>query len=298
MRKTTPISGWRLRLYMDKRLAVISEQRNHDYVQIMRQINEVAVHGGLRQFDTYSRLWEYPWVWTRLEPLKGRNLRVLDIGSELSPFSWFLATQGFDVTVSDVKANCWQFWQKASQALGVKVHKRILNAQNLDIPTSSLDIYLSLSVIEHVPDKTRAICEAARVLRPEGLLVMTFDICEPDMGMTFPEWNGRALSMHEFDSLFRDSSWFESGLTELAWNTGDIPDYLAWNRTTAPWHNYVAGAAVARRNNKTWVESIWKDSVRTLRKELRTFYFVGGWYLRCGLSAAGRKIVQPIKSSI
>lgn len=47
----------------------------------MHQINEVANHGGLRRFDTYSRLWEYPWVWTRLEPFKGRNLRVLDIGT-------------------------------------------------------------------------------------------------------------------------------------------------------------------------------------------------------------------------
>jgi hypothetical protein len=84
---------------------------------------------------------------------------------------------------------------------------------------------------------------------------MTFDICEFALGMTFPEWNGQALSMDEFDRLFKDSEWFEPGVSGLAWNTDDISKYLTWHRSTAPHHNYVTGGAVVRRNERVRMES-------------------------------------------
>lgn len=31
------------------------------------------------------------------------------------------------------------------------------------------------------------------MLKPGGLLCLTSDICEPALGMTFPEWNRTAL---------------------------------------------------------------------------------------------------------
>jgi SAM-dependent methyltransferase len=248
----------------------------------MEDINQIAHKGGLVEYITYSRIWEYPWLWFQLNSLKGSGLRVLDIGSERSPFAWFLATQGFKVTVSDVTANYWRTWQRASHRLDVGVNKRILDAQDLDIPTASVDIYLSVSVIEHVTDKAEVIMEAARVLRPGGLLVMTFDICEPDMGMTFPEWNGRALTMRETDGLLRDCPWFGQEVSVLPWNTGDIPQYLSWHRTTAPWHNYVTGAVIVRRSDRIWAEPAWKDYLRSLRGKIRIASSVAMWYLQHG----------------
>jgi len=239
---------------MRKQAATLSEQWSDQYVQIMQRINEVALRGGLQKYDTYCRIWEYPWIWFQVESLRGGNLSVLDIGSEKSPLPWFLATQGFKMIVSDNTGKHWQTWQRASHNLQVKVRKRILDAQAIDLPTASIDIFLSVSVIEHIPHKEQVIAEAARVLRPGGLLIMTFDICEPEMGMSFPKWNGRALSMADFDCLFRNSSWFEPRLADLPWNVDSIPSYLEWNRTTAPHHNYIAGAAVVNRNALIWSE--------------------------------------------
>jgi hypothetical protein len=132
-------------------------------------------------------------------------------------------------------------------------------------------------------DKVKAITEAARVLKPGGLLILTFDICEPDMGMTFPEWNGRALTMQEFDDIFMKSGWFETGTSEQSWNTADIPEYLSWNRTTAPHHNYITGAALFRRNRAIW--PIRKGSLIALRRRGYTRSAVAGWYLRWFLRA-------------
>ena len=185
-----------------------------------------------------------------------------------------------------------------NQLLSANVRRRVLDSQDLDIPSASVDIYLSVSVIEHVWDKAKVFEEAARVLRPGGLMVMTFDVCEPDMGMTFPEWNGRAMTMREFDDLFRNSPWFEPGLSELPWNTGDIPEYLSWHRTTAPHHNYVTGAALVRRNDRAWVEPAWKDHLRTVRGKRRTISSVAVQYLRHGPRPLQRKVVRPIRALI
>jgi len=277
---------------MNKQLATLIELQSHRYERIMKQINEIAIRGGLQEYITYSRIWEYPWLWFQLNQLKGHGLRIIDIGSEKSPFPWFLAMQDFRVTVSDITANYWRIWKKASQQLKVAVDKRILNAQDLDLSNASTDIYLSVSVIEHVPDKPMAIAEAARVLRPGGLLIMTFDICEPDMGMTFPEWNGRSLTMCEFDDLFKNSPWFEPGLSELPWNINDIPEYLSWHRTTASWHNYITGAAIIKRNNRPWVEPAYKEHLRTLKGKWNTSSSVAFNSMQHGMEIIKRGIVK------
>jgi SAM-dependent methyltransferase len=150
----------------------------------------------------------------------------------------------------------------------------------MDIATASIDIYLSVSVIEHVPDKRRALSEGARILRSGGLLVWTFDICQPEMGMTFPGWMGEALSMEGFDSLFRESPWFEPGLAEISWNREAIPEYLAWHRTTSPHVNYITGAAVVRRTAQAWKRRTLIDLGRSLRGTCRPALAVPLWYAK------------------
>lgn len=224
------------------------------WVSFMEELNDVARRGGLAEYKTYSRIWEYPWLWFQLESLANQNLRVLDAGSERSPFPWFLAIRGFEVIVSDISLDYWGMWRAASKKLGAAPKLQILDSQNLNVPTASIDIYESISIIEHVPNKTAALAEAARVLKPGGLLLLTFDVCEPNMGMTFPAWNGQALTMQELDRMFVESPWFERGLEQIPWNLATIPEYLAWVRTTAPHHNYGCGAVAVRRTSKDWTE--------------------------------------------
>jgi SAM-dependent methyltransferase len=274
---------------MIKRLAKLSELESQAWKHFMAELNQVAKRGGLDCYETFSRTWEYPWLWSQLEPLKGVGLEVLDIGSERSPLPWFLATQGFRVTVSDHTINSWSTWQNAKSQLRIPIRRRLLDAQQLNLPTATTDIYLSVSVIEHFHGKAQAVAEAARVLRPNGLLIMTFDVCEPELGMTFPEWNGSALTTREFDELFNNSGWFEPGLSTLPWNTEDIPAYLAWHCTTAPWHNYITGAAVVRRNHLPWKEPMWKDALRYTKGNARTAYRALRWNWEHRKSSASQK---------
>ena len=98
---------------MNKQLACLTELQQPGFARCMEEINRIARKGSLKEYTTYSRIWEYPWIWFQLEPLKNKRLRVLDIGSETSPFIWYLAIQGFNVFISDITAKYWQNWQKA-----------------------------------------------------------------------------------------------------------------------------------------------------------------------------------------
>jgi len=67
------------------------------------------------------------------------------------------------------------------------------------------------------------------------------------MGMAFPAWNGSALTMRAFEDLV----WSHPALApggRPRWNTADIPEFLAWHRTSAPHHTYVVGAAALRKH--------------------------------------------------
>jgi SAM-dependent methyltransferase len=92
-----------------------------------------------------------------------------------------------------------------------------------------------------------AVNEIARVLKPGGIFALSFDICEPEMGMTFPEWNGKALTFSEFENLIWNHPEFDNGGVRPDWNLEDIPEFTAWHLQSAPHHNYVTGAAVLRK---------------------------------------------------
>ena len=105
-------------------------------------------------------------------------------------------------------------------------------------------------MIEHQLNKVLAVNEVARVLKVNGLFAVSFDICELDMGMTFPEWNGKALIMKEFEDLIWKNPAFGNGGQMPGWNIEDCAQFVEWNLQSAPYHNYVVGAAVLRK--KEW----------------------------------------------
>ena len=77
------------------------------------------VPGGYEAGLEFSWVWAHAWFWLSLQlaHLEGQGMRMLDIGSQRSPWPWFAALNGFDVIVSDVT---WEFralWRRASRDL-------------------------------------------------------------------------------------------------------------------------------------------------------------------------------------
>jgi len=245
-------------------LANVPEMLSPPWQAFMNELNGFARPLGLREFTTWSKIWEYPALWQGgLHRVDWSKAHLLDIGSELSPLPWWLASKGATVTLVEATENYNRHWEHVRRKLGnPKVTWHTVGSADLPAPSGSVDVVTSLSVIEHQPDKAHAFHEIARVLRPGGILALSFDLAERDLGMTYPEWNGRALTRAEFARLVQDSPELEL-TTPLDWNEEDLEPFLAWHRQTAPHHNYITGAALLRRLPPGWP---------VLRRRLRHAY--------------------------
>jgi SAM-dependent methyltransferase len=226
------------------RLGSVAELESPPFRAFMADCNAFAARHGLRQFTDWSKVWEYPWLDAHgIRAMRWRGRRLVDFGSEISPLPWILATQGAEVTLIETDPQWLPVWEKLRAELAVKVDWHLVASEALPLPDGYADAVTSFSVIEHQPNKAKAIAEIARVLKKGAPFFISFDICEPDQGMTFPEWNGRALTLAEFEQEI----WLAPAFGQTrkpAWNLEDIPAYQAWHLRSAPHHNYVTGAAV------------------------------------------------------
>jgi SAM-dependent methyltransferase len=218
------------------------------FQDFMTTLNCFSQRLGLRQFTDWSKIWEYPWLWFNgLSTMDWLNTKVLDLGSELSPMPWFLAGLGAQVTLAETDPQWIPTWERLVKKTGLDVEWRILPDEHLPFPEGYFDLVTSFSVIEHQTDKLSAVAEVSRVLKPGGLFAISFDVCEPDMGMTFPEWNGKALTMKEFEELIWENSAFDNKGRPANWNVEDCSEFIKWHLQSAPHHNYVVGGAVLEK---------------------------------------------------
>jgi 2-polyprenyl-6-hydroxyphenyl methylase/3-demethylubiquinone-9 3-methyltransferase len=96
--------------------------------------------------------------------------RILDIGCGAGFLSNGLATDGYDVTGVDQSVGSLAVAEQHAPA-GKSVFYRPADAYALPFPAASFDAVLMMDFLEHVNEPGRAILEASRVLKPQGLLI-------------------------------------------------------------------------------------------------------------------------------
>jgi SAM-dependent methyltransferase len=131
-----------------------------------------------------TRVWEYPFIYHHLQaqtdgvpdsPLPS----VVDLGSGATFFPFAVAQLGRRVIAVDAdpraKSSMDRAIGKVSSGIG-SVTSLLSDARSIALDTESVDSVYCISVLEHIPDFERVISEAARILRPNGLFVLTFDL--------------------------------------------------------------------------------------------------------------------------
>jgi len=134
-----------------------------------------------------SKQWEYLYTLLLIEKAapKGRPLKIVDVGGGRGALAVYLALLGHDVTVVDMNYQ-WDSHNRPgveprfmAWAAKNKLKLRFGSLFNLPIESDSVDIALSMSVMEHVPYKEYALKEVFRILKPNGTFIMSFDFsCE------------------------------------------------------------------------------------------------------------------------
>lgn len=137
-------------------------------------------------FHPYSdtRALEYPWAFEALQITPG--LRVLDIGGSLGGFQFVLDRSGCQVVNVDPgeesRGRGWLLPEDAfarlNHAFGTNVTLKKCFLHEASLADASFDRIVSISVLEHVPeaDILTILAEVRRLLKPQGLFVLTLDL--------------------------------------------------------------------------------------------------------------------------
>jgi 2-polyprenyl-6-hydroxyphenyl methylase / 3-demethylubiquinone-9 3-methyltransferase len=109
-----------------------------------------------------------PWILERIKTLLGSSQDILDIGCGAGFLTNRLAMHGHRVTGVDLSMRSLEVAAKRDLTQSVRYMQ--LDAFALPFPDHSFDVVCAMDFLEHVEMPEHIIREAARLLRPKGLL--------------------------------------------------------------------------------------------------------------------------------
>jgi ubiquinone/menaquinone biosynthesis C-methylase UbiE len=109
---------------------------------------------------------------TRLGGKEG-VLNVLNVGCGAGTECQIWAELGHHATGIDISQPLVELARKRASAKGLDIRFNVGSALALPYPSNSFDVCLVPQLLEHVPDWQKCLDEAARVLRPGGVLYLT-----------------------------------------------------------------------------------------------------------------------------
>lgn len=124
--------------------------------------------------------WEIWWL-LRNTPL-APGAKVLDVGGTASLMSCLLASEGYEVCSIDLNDDLRKYGEYISRVMDwPNLMSYAMDASQLEFPRSFFDACVSVCTFEHMPYRTKqaALHEIATVLKPGGLLSITFDFRNP-----------------------------------------------------------------------------------------------------------------------
>ncbi|MCH8270862.1 MAG: methyltransferase domain-containing protein [Planctomycetes bacterium] len=177
--------------------------------------------------------------------------RLLEIGCGGGLMAEEYARRGASLAAVDRSAASIAIAARHARASGLKIAYAPSVGERLPFTSGSFDAVVSADTLEHVDDVDLVVSESARVLRPGGVLAMSFDVCDSNHGvpMTFPASNGHAMTLAEFERDVWSHEAFGQ-FSPIAWNIADMAPFHEWHKATAPHHNYVVAAAVLTRTGQ------------------------------------------------
>lgn len=175
--------------------------------------------------------WEAYWVATR-GPGLSATARVLDAGGTASLFSCYLASRGAETHSVDLNERLVAAGDETSRAMNWDLHSHCMDMTDLHFDDDYFDHAYSICVFEHLDAelRQRALRELARVLKPGGILSLTFDYGGPGVSLagtgpnhdpenlirTPDEAHGHFFSCDSYEPV-GNTRFFDNGKRYLAW---------------------------------------------------------------------------------
>ena len=104
------------------------------------------------------------------ELLGGKGSSALDVGCGAGTFTWLLAPLFQRLTGLDVKERQIAEARETAKTKGLDIDFRVGSAEAMPFPDASFDVVVFSNSLHHIPGMDRALAEAARVVKPGGLV--------------------------------------------------------------------------------------------------------------------------------
>ena len=190
----------------------------------------------------WSRRWEYPFVLGWIETIHRASgdgpLTLLDAGSGATFFPFHVVTRvrGARVRCVDADPTLTAVFQGLTTGDAGGVTFTCGRLQRLPAEDRSVDVLYCISVLEHTDDYDAVLAEFARVLRPGGTLIVTFDVSRDGRTDVAPDGAVRLLETIErrFEPVARprvDTLRVEIAAPDAlttAWARRHRPESLPW----------------------------------------------------------------------
>jgi len=130
----------------------------------------------------WSRQWEYPFVFWEVEKYaashRGRPVEILDAGSGITFFPYFLkhTINSAALTCCDTDAALPEMFSAINSRMGADVKFLHKDIRDTGLADNSFDIVYCISVLEHTKNYDEIIKEFVRILKDNGILIVTFDV--------------------------------------------------------------------------------------------------------------------------
>jgi len=129
----------------------------------------------------WSRQWEYSYVFAQLEKRLSDGRRkhsILDAGSGVTFYPYYIASHfpNTQMEACDADANLASIYKDINRQEQRWVGFTEADIMRLPYRDESFDCVYCVSVLEHLSSQETAVQEFHRILKPDGLLILTFDV--------------------------------------------------------------------------------------------------------------------------
>ena len=130
----------------------------------------------------WGRQWEYPFVFSEIEKYaaahSGRPIEILDAGSGITFFPYFLkqAIGAAALTCCDTDPALPEMFRTTNAQMDSDVKFLHKDIRDTGLGSSFFDIIYCVSVLEHTKNYGEIINEFVRILKDNGILIITFDV--------------------------------------------------------------------------------------------------------------------------
>jgi SAM-dependent methyltransferase len=116
----------------------------------------------------------FRWLFDQFAPLVSATSSVLEVGGGTGALWVENADRlpGFArLCITDFSAGMLKVAERRVTEAGVRAHFEVADVRALPNESATIDVVIADHMLYHVPERTRALSEIARVLRPDGWLV-------------------------------------------------------------------------------------------------------------------------------